>query len=322
MNVTSGIIDPRINAMIREFAQARDFKGMPEHRMIYCSADYPTTRQVWQIVLGPEIFALKLDFEAEPDGRITKEYRELEALRAHFAKYDKLDLVTRVYLSPSGQFCVTEFIDFLTAGQRLQSVDNEQTRKQVFRRAGLWLHALHEYRPIKPKQYWGNWMPIEIDEIVERGEMMADPADVAVLRDKLKSQVRKVNKIKDSHAWSHGDFHSENLMLGPGATYGFDFTEARRKMAVYDIVDFLKVDIHRRTPRADLDSAGITKLHREMFFKGYKHPINKEVLDVSIRGRLLIDWISITKRGFAEREDRRIAFERFKFRIDVAFGRT
>ncbi len=322
MNITPEMIDPRVNAMIREFAQVREFKGMPEHRMIYCSADFPTTRQVWQVVLGADVFALKLDYDADPDGRLTKEFRELEALRDHFSTYDKLDLVTPVYLSPSGQFCVTEYLDFLTAGQRLQSVDNEQTRKQVFRRAGLWLHALHEYRPIKRKEYWGNWMPLEIDEIVERGEMQADPSDVAVLRDKLKSQVRKINKTKDSHTSSHGDFHSENLMLGPGATYGFDFTEARRKMAVYDIVDFLKVDIHRRTPREDLDSAGITKLHREMFFKGYKHPIKKEILDVSIRGRLLIDWVSITKRGIAEHEHRRNAFDRLKFRIDVAFGRA
>ena len=322
MNMTSGIIDPRINAMIREFADARGFVGMPDHRMIYCSADFPTTRQVWQVILGPDIYALKLDFEAEPDGRLSKEYHELEAMRAHFAKYDKLDLVTPVYLSPTGQFCVTEFIDFLTAGQRLQSVDNEQTRRQVFRRAGLWLHALHEYHPIKRKEYWGNWMPIEVDDIVARNEMQADPADVAVFRDKLKAQIRKVNKIRDSHAWSHGDFHGENLMLGPGATYGFDFTEARRKMAVYDIVDFLKVDIWRRSPINELDSAGITKLHREMFFKGYKHPINKDVLDVSIRGRLLIDWVSITREGYATREDRRTTFDRFKTRLDVAFGKA
>lgn len=320
MTLFSGLIDSRVNTMIREFADAQGFTRAPEHRMIYRSEGFPDTRQVWQVDLGGDLFALKLDHEAGPDGRLTKEYRQLEDMRKHFNKYDQVDLVTPIYLSPSGKFCVTGYLDFKTAGERLQSVDNAQTRKQVFRRAGKFLHALHDYRPIKRKAYWGNWMPLEMDEIAERGQMQADPADVAAYRDLLKQQIRKVNKIEDSHAWSHGDFHSENLMLGPGVTYGFDFTEARRKMAVYDIVDFLKVDIYRRSERHELDQAGITKLHREMFFKGYKHPINQEVLDVSIRGRLVIDWMSITRKGYANHEHRRTAFDRSKYRIDVAFG--
>jgi len=59
---------------------------------------------------------------------------------------------------------------------------------------------------------------------------MQAPADeVAYMRAILHEQTRKVNKIRDTHATSHGDFHSENMMLGPGKTYGFDFTEARAK---------------------------------------------------------------------------------------------
>jgi Ser/Thr protein kinase RdoA (MazF antagonist) len=85
----------------------------------------------------------------------------------------------------------------------------------------------------------------------------------------LHEQTRKVNKIRDTHATSHGDFHSENMMLGPGMTYGFDFTEARAKMAVYDVVDFLKCDIYRDAPVDQIDEADITKTQRDMFFKGY-----------------------------------------------------
>lgn len=315
-------VDPRITTMVEETCSALGYNGDRHFHMIYRSWDYPDTRQVWKLILGDQVYALKLDFEADAEGRIAKEYRQLQEMGAHFAKYDKLELATPVYLSPQGQFCVTRFLDHKTAGQRLQAVDNAQTRKQVFRRAGQFLHALHEYRPLKRKAYWGNWMPLEVDEIVARGEMQADPADVASLREQLKSQVRTVNKVKDTHAWSHGDFHGENLMLGPGVTYGFDFTEARRKMAVYDIVDFLKVDIYRRTPRDELDNAGITTLHREMFFKGYKHPINHDILDISLRGRLLIDWVSINKADYDRDENRRKTFDRFKYRIDVAFGRA
>ena len=314
------VIDSRVNAMIREFAEARDFTGMPEHRLIYRALSYPDTRQVWQVVLGPDIFALKLDHDAEPDGRLAKEFAELQNLSRHFAKYDKLGLATPVYLSPSGRFCVTEYLDHKTAGERLQSVENDQTRRQVFRRAGLWLHAMHEYRPIKQNGWTGDWMIRELDALLERGEMQAAREDVEVMRAILREQIKKFHKTRDLHATSHGDFHSENIMLGPGMTYGFDFTEARRKMAVYDIVDFLKCDIHRDTPREGIDSAGITTVHRDMFFKGYKHGINQAVLDVAIRGRLLIDWASITRKGHEVHRVQRIEFRKIKPRLDIAFG--
>lgn len=322
MTKTSGIIDSRINAMIREFANVRGFVGMPDHKIIYRSYEFPDTRQVWRVALGPDVFALKLDYEAEPGGRLAKEFGELKNLSAHFAKYDKLGIATPVYLSPTGQFCVTEFLDHKTAGERLQSVDNDQTRRQVFRRAGLWLHAMHEYKPQKRKEWWGNWMIKELDEIVARGQMQAPADEVALMRAILHAQIRKVNRTKDTHATSHGDFHSENMMLGPGMTYGFDFTEARAKMAVYDVVDFLKCDIYRNTPVAELDDTGITKTHREMFFKGYKHRLDKDVLDVSLRGRMLIDWATITRDNHVKLRVDRILYRTLKPRLDVAFAKA
>ena len=314
------LIDSRVNAMIREFAAHQGFAGMPEHRLIYRALSYPDTRQVWQVALGPDLYALKLDHDAEPDGRLAKEFAELQALSSHFAKYDKLGLATPIYLSPTGTFCVMNFLAYKTAGERLQSVDNEQTRRQVFRRAGLWLHAMHEYKPLKKNKFWGNWMVKELDVLLEADQMQAARNDVEIMRALLREQIKKVNHINDLHATSHGDFHSENMMLGPGMTYGFDFTEARRKMAVYDIVDFLKCDVHRDTPRDGIDDAGITTTHREMFFKGYKHKINQQVLDVAIRGRLLIDWAGITRKGHSTYDVQRHEFRKLKPRLDIAFG--
>ena len=322
MTNVSGLIDSRVNAMIREFAAHRGFVGMADHRRIYSSYEFPDTRQVWRVELGAEVFALKLDHEADSDGRLAKEYQELVNLSAHFAKYDKLGIATPVYLSPSGKFCVTEFLDFKTAGERLKDVESDQTRRQAFRRAGLWLHAMHEYKPQKRKEFWGNWMIKELDEIIDRGQMQAPTDEVAYFRAILHEQVRNVNRTKDTHATSHGDFHSENIMLGPGMTYGFDFTEARAKMAVYDVVDFLKCDIYRATPAEEIDSAGITKAHRDMFFKGYKHRIDKNVLDVSLRGRMLIDWASITRDNHSKMRVDRILYRTLKPRLDIAFAKA
>jgi Ser/Thr protein kinase RdoA (MazF antagonist) len=58
------------------------------------------------------------------------------------------------------------------------------------------------------------------------------------MRDILADQIDAVQMMKDTRVWSHGDFHSENMMLGPGITYAFDLTEARMKLAIYDIVTF------------------------------------------------------------------------------------
>jgi len=315
-------VEPRVTDMIREFAASQNFADPPQSRMIYQSAVFPDTRQVWQVTLGQHVYALKLDYQGEADGPLAKEFKELGALAKHFAKYEKLGLVTPVYLSPTGKFMVTRFLDLKTAGQRLKDAENPQTRGQVFRRAGDWLHALHDFSPRKRKEFWGNWMIRDLDEILARGDMQADPEDVTRMRDMLHTQVRTVNRIRDTHATSHGDFHSENLMLGPGITYGFDLSETRRKMAVYDIVDFLKVDIYRDTPPDEVDSAGITASHRDMFFRGYTHHIDKQILDVALRGRLLIDWALTTPQGHTQHRVQRIAFRKLKLRLDIAFGDT
>lgn len=322
MKTAPALIDARVNAMIREFAAARGFVGMPDHKLIYRSHDFPDTRQVFRVALGPDVFALKLDHQATGDGRLAKEFAELQNLSAHFAKYEKLGIATPIYLSPSGTFCVTEFLDLKTAGERLKDVENDQTRRQVFRRAGLWLHAMHEYKPQKQKEFWGNWMIKELDEIIARDDMQAPADDVALMRAILHEQVRKVNRTRDTHATSHGDFHCENMMMGPGMTYGFDFTEARAKMAVYDVVDFLKCDIYRETPADQVDSAGITAAHRQMFFKGYNHKIDKHVLDVTLRGRLLIDWVSVTRKNHDSLRVDRILYRKLKPRLDIAFAKA
>jgi hypothetical protein len=111
------------------------------------------------------------------------------------------------------------------------------------------------------------------------------------------------------------------MMLGSGITYAFDLTEARMKLAIYDIVDFLKVDIYRDGTGEMIDRSGIIASHREMFFRGYKHSVQPELFDVAMRGRLLIDWASITQQAyFEDRDGQRKQFARLKERLDIAFG--
>ena len=105
-------------------------------------------------------------------------------------------------------------------------------------------------------------------------------------------------------------------------TYGFDCTEARAKMAAYDVVDFLKCDIYRDTPADQIDEAGITQTHRDIFFKCYKHKIDKDVLNVSLRGRMLLDWMPITRDSHAKTRSDGILFRKQKPRLDIAFSKA
>jgi hypothetical protein len=310
-----------INAMVNEFTQAMGFIGTPDVERIFTSHLLPLERQVLRVTLGEKIYALKLDFTSDVTERLAKEFAGLEKLSAHFQTYDKLGTATPIYLSKTGTFFAMNFLDFRTAGERLKESQQVQTTRQVYRRAGLWLTAMHEFKSQKRSPFYGEWMPIEVDARIDDGQMRAPAQDVARMRDILADQIDAVQMMKDTRVWSHGDFHSENMMLGPGITYAFDLTEARMKLAIYDIVDFLKVDIYRDGTGEMIDRSGIIASHREMFFRGYKHSVQPELFDVAMRGRLLIDWASITQQAyFEDRDGQRKQFARLKERLDIAFG--
>lgn len=308
-----------INNIVSEFSAAMSFVGKPDVLRVFTSHVDPD-RQVLRVGLGDKAYALKIDFSSDVTARLAREFDGLKALNAHFVNYDKLGTATPVYLSPAGTFFAMEFLDFNTAGRRLKESGQDQTTKQVYRRAGLWLTAMHEFKPKKRSPFYGEWMHQEVDARIADGAMQAPFALAETMRNTLEAQIAEVQLTKDTRVWSHGDFHSENIMLGPGMTYGFDLTEARMKLAIYDIVDFLKVDIYRPMRGQEIDSSGLIAKHRDMFFRGYKHKVNPKLFDLAMRGRLLIDWVTITKDGFASRESQRIRFERLKERLNVAFN--
>ena len=308
-----------LKEIVKEFTDHLGFHDEPHVSRIFTSPVLPEERQVLQVTCGEDSYALKIDFTSDVSARLQREYEGLTTLNAHFQSYDKLATATPVYLSPSGIFFAMNFVNFRTAGQRLKESQQLQTTKQVYRRAGLWLTAMHEFKPQKRSPFYGEWMFEEVDARVEDGTMQADFDDVSRMRDMLVGQIAEVQLTKDTRVWSHGDFHSENIMLGPGLTLAFDLTEARMKLALYDIVDFLKVDIFRQMPKEDIDTSGIIKSHREMFFRGYKHEVNPRLFEVAMRGRLLIDWVSISKKDHAKKESAKIRFARLKDRLDIAF---
>lgn len=298
-----------IAGFVDEFSRAVGTKGDLAFTCIYRSADFPDDRQVFRVVIGDINYSLKIDRTGDQTDRLRDEYAVLRKLYDHFLQFDTTRIIRPEYLSPSGLFFVTEYLDRPTATNLIyDSPDNNQAA-QVYRRGAAWLHNLHGFKQQTSTEFRPQWMFDEIATLVH-GTPKAAATSYAPMINMLKRQGESLTDRHDTRGFAHGDFHGGNLLIGKGATYGIDFTEATEKHLIYDIVDFLKMDVFRPATPDDLDRSGILRVNKEMFLRQYHHPIDIDILDFSIRTRLLIDWLSITEAKYASS-----SFQRRKFNL-------
>lgn len=308
-----------IAGFISEFAETYAPGAEYGFACIYRSADFPDERQVFRVALNDQHFALKVDTQSPATGRLADEFDLLRRLHGHFEDHEKVAVVEPVYLSPGGQFFVTRHVDRKTATETIYADIPTNRAAQVYRRAGHWLHVLHAFQPAEEVKFWHQWMFEMIEQILADTTPQADRAEFAPVLDQLRQDAQSLSEVRDIKVFCHGDFHGRNLILGPGITYGLDFTEATEKLAVYDIVDFLKADVFRDAPDHAIDRAGIIAQNKEMFFKLYRHPINMDVLDFCLRARLVIDWLAISQEVHARSSFQRKKFDRLRARVLLAF---
>lgn len=305
--------------MISEFMSKTGLIGETQFECIYRAANFKHKRQVFKVAVGDRSFAMKVDRVGAQTGRLASEFSVLQGLHMHFAHHDKQAIPYPIYLSENGEFFVVEFIDNRTATEAVKTTKDDKSVAQVYRRAGAWLHVLHQYKKLSTSKIYPNWVFKAMDRSIQIGPH-ANPAIYKPMIAKLSVEADRLKGRKDTKAFCHGDFHSSNLILGQGITYGFDFTEITEKLALYDIVDFLKVDIFRTGVLADVDRSGVTRQCKSMFFKLYRHPIDLELLDFCLRGRLLKDWIFITSERHHKSEFQRNKFHQLEERLNIAFG--
>lgn len=311
--------DRLVKKFILEFVHAK-FPGSDYvYACIYKSADFSNERQVFLVEIEDQRFALKLDLTADKTGRLKDEYEILSNLQSHFAPHGRVAIVKPVYFSPSCKFFVTEHVGRKTATEAIRGIVEDNQAAQIYRRAGEWLNVLHSFRRPTYERFWYQWMLEDLNSIISSLDVQALADEYEPLIQKMHEASNKFNSVRDLKVFSNGDFHGANLIIDKGCVYGLDFTEAKEKLAVYDIVDFLKVDVYRDGRPADVDRSGILQHNKHMFFKLYKHPINFDVLDFCIRGRLLIDWLSITRQRYAKSSFQRTKFKKFRERLLMAF---
>ena len=242
-------------------------------------------------------FALKIDTISPESGRLANEFQVLSRVFDHFKGHQSARVVRPVFLPPGGAFMVTEYVDRPTAVDVIYNSTDDKQVAQVYRRAGSWLHHLHDIQKATSYAFRPRWMTENIQEI-----SAAVPPHIAKISQPMVeiflAEAAHLRNRPDLRVFSHGDFHGLNLIMGQGTTIGLDFTEARDKLAVYDIVDFLKADIFRDGEGSEVDRSGVLKSNKQMFFKLYRHPIDMKILDCCLRGRLLKDWLRLWRPDF------------------------
>ncbi|MCG7520753.1 phosphotransferase [Ruegeria sp. Ofav3-42] len=287
----------RVTSYIDEFSSRFQQDAITHYDCIYRSHAFEDSRAVLILHTASRAFALKTDTESPATGRLKNEFELLVELYDYFEGNDTSRVVRPVYLSPGGAFLVTEYLSRPTAVDLIYNSPDENQVAQVYRRAGSWLNDLHARHPPISYAFRPRWMTDSLRDLI-RGV----PYDIAEQSRKMVNVMlaegARLKGTEDLRVFSHGDFHGQNLIVGQGKTIGLDFTEARDKLAVYDIVDFLKSDIFRDGDGAAVDRSGILKRNKDMFFRLYRHPINHDILDYCIRGRLLKDWLRYWQTDF------------------------
>ncbi len=287
--------------MAREFANEFARDHLRDHitglHCVYRSHGFPGSRFVMKVETPSQNYALKIDTISPESGRLPNEFQVLTRVHDHFRRHETARVVRPVFLSPGGAFMVTEYIDRPTAVDVIYNSTDDKQVAQIYRRAGSWLHHLHSIQKPTNYAFRPRWMTENIREL-----STLVPPDIARVSQPMVeiflAEAARLRNRPDLRVFSHGDFHGLNLIMGQGTTIGLDFTEARDKLAVYDIVDFLKADIFRDSTNSEVDRSGVLKSNKQMFFKLYRHPIDMEILDCCLRGRLLKDWLRLWRPDF------------------------
>ncbi|SEW38481.1 Phosphotransferase enzyme family protein [Cognatiyoonia koreensis] len=304
--------------MVDAFMAACGLTGEPEFTCIYQSTDFKD-RHVYKVIIADAAYALKFDGRGAQTRRLADEFDVLKRLHARFAAHKGLGVPQPIYADPDGAFFVTKFLDLKTATDVVRDTDNDAEVARLYRRTADWLGTFHGFGEVTKAAFWPNWMVESLAEAVADGPQ-ASPVDYQPMIAVTRLNAMQLAHKKCTKAQCHGDFHGRNIMIGGDELYAFDVTEVTEKLAVYDIVDFLKDDIYREAMPEQIDASGVIRANREEFIANYAYTIDPQILEFCLRTRLLIDWVSITREMHAKSAFQRRKFDLLQLRLQIAFA--
>lgn len=322
MHLFAEFDEPLIQRHVQEYQTATGRQGIYGINCIHRSCDAGREQMVFSLVHEDgQVLILKKDFIAGTPW-IEREYHLFEDLHPHFAKTEDCAVATPVYLGIDRSFHITEYAEGRTASEVLRTPYSPAQANQVFRRAGKWLNHLHQHSQKAPEQIWMNWIFQEMDQLLSRPEIYAQPEHFQAFLDQLRLDAQQFQATACPRAFAHGDFHGGNLILGKGKVCGLDLAYGTVKPILYDVVDFLTSDVNTSlsTPldAAEISPGGIRRDSVAFFFKTYRHPISLPLLNFHLRARLLLELLRIDRKP--EQRKPNLKFDTLLARLTCAFA--
>ncbi|KIC37305.1 hypothetical protein RA26_08455 [Leisingera sp. ANG-M7] len=308
-----------LQSHVEEFQAAAGVAGTFSVNCIHKARDPGRDQMVFALMHETgRTLVLKKDFQAGKSW-IEREYRLFEKLQPHFESSGKNRIVTPVYLAADKSFHITEFAEGRTATDILLTPSSPAQVNQVFRRAGAWLHHLHSFSPEEPEKIWMQWVFDELERAAADHAVISQE-HYARYTSQLLDQSRSLQGSPCPRVFSHGDFHSDNLILGSGIARGLDLAYAKHKPAIYDVADFLASDITTQAERAEIGPGGVRRASTEFFFKTYRRSFSASILNFHLRARLLLKLAHIRVSEVEENPRARKRFAILLARLEEAFS--
>lgn len=262
--------------------------------------------------------AMKLDLDGAETLRPAREFKTLTELGPAFTGNDRAALITPIWCDTDHIGLISNFVSGSTALASATNDPSDDNLAVLGEQGALFLNALHSAEDHEEIGYWPEWVLKRLHALASKPGKRAPeigPEDCARLIEafrKISSGPRGTACLKTI---AHGDFHGGNLIIANKAT-GLDMTELRRKLGLYDAVDYLaSLDLPRSGSAQTLTDLGIHAALDEAFTTTYVRALPRPVLRCAMLGKWLILMFKISKARYAASQFQRDKLKRLQLRV-------
>ncbi len=305
--------------MLSRYAQATGDTRSYDLVHLANSSVNPEARSVFRLRHTDGHMALKVDLDGVETGRPAREYKTLTQLAPAFANTPDVRLIDPVWVDRDGLALLTKFISGPTALQAATDDPTAENLTVLGRKGAQFLNVLHKAEPVKEIGYWPDWVVKRLTGLASKTGSRAPQMGTSGCRNLIRAFRKLSDTQRGTACWktlAHGDFHGGNLIISETAATGLDMTEMRRKLGLYDAVDYLtSLDIQRPDLEEPLSDLGVHPALDESFTKTYGHPLPRDVLRCAMLGKWLILAFKITAARYAASRFQRVKLIRLQARI-------
>lgn len=284
--------------MLNRYARATGDRRLYDLIHLSNSSVDPEARSVFRLHHADGDLALKLDLDGAETHRATREYKTLMHLLPAFARSRNATLITPVWCDPDEIGLISTFASGPTALQSAQDDPSSDNLAVLGMKGALFLNVLHAADPVEDIGYGPDWVTQRLTTLGAKTGARAPQIGAAACAELIRT-FRRISTAQRGASCqkclAHGDFHGGNLILSEKTT-GLDLTEIRRKLGLYDAVDYLtSLDLQRPDTDGPLTDLGLHPALDTAFCESYRHPLPRDVLRCAMLGKWLILTFKVTR---------------------------